>query len=171
MIVVHGLRLDSRCFKVETSLGIREILDCLAPEISQLYCATHGDFLMYFSGGKSLSEVEIQSLQREYDRMLMEELDRVGNSIRELKLFQRGFLQRFRDYLYGDWNRFYLLEAEVPLSTIEPWSNKVPSGCQILICCVDAAYWEVFVESPALLARLKETFAAAIPWRLEDKTT
>lgn len=126
---------------------------------------------MYFSGGKSLGEAEEQKLRREYNRMLLKKLDRVENSIRHLKLFQRGFLQKFRDFLYGDWNHFYLLEAKIPLSTIEPWTNKVPSGCQILICCVDAAYWEVFVESHALLVRLKETFAAAIPCRLEDKTT
>jgi len=125
---------------------------------------------MYSSGGKSSSEEEIHKLHREYDRFLLEELDRVGTERRDLKLFQRGFLQRFRDCLYGDWNRFYLLEAKIPLSTIQPWSNEVPSGCQILICCVDAAYWEVFVGSPELLARLKDTFAEAIPCRSDDKT-
>jgi hypothetical protein len=93
---------------------------------------------MYSSGGKSCSQEEIQKLDREYDQLL-EELDHVGSERRDLKLFQRGFLQRFRDYSYGDWNRFYLLEATIPLGTIQPWSNEVPSGCQILICCVDEA--------------------------------
>jgi hypothetical protein len=167
---MHGLRLGSRCFKGKTSLGIREIVDCLAPEMSQLYCVTHGDFLIDFSVGKFLSEAEDQKLRGEYNRMLLKKLDRVGNSRPDLKLFRPGFLEKFRDYLYGDWTRFYLLEATVPLSTIEPWSNGVPSGCQVLICCVDAAYWEVFVGSPELLTRLRETFAEAVPCLLQDKT-
>lgn len=168
---MHGLRLDSGCFEGEPLLGIREIVDCLEPEIPQLYCVTHGDFLTYASSDSSLSESAIRKLEREYDGMLIDELDRVGNSVRDLKLFRPGFLAKFRDHLYGDWTRFYLVEARVPLNTIEPWNNKVPSGCRILICCVDAAYWEVFVDSPALLARLKDTFAEAVLWPLDDKTT
>jgi hypothetical protein len=123
---------------------------------------------MYSSGGKSCSEAEIQKLDREHDLFLLEQLGSIGN---DLKLFQRGFLQKFRDYLYGDWTRFYLFETRIALSTIQPWSNEVPSGCQILICCVDAAYWEVFAESYALLARLKDTFAETMPCRLDEKTT
>ena len=165
---MQGIRLYSRCFEGKTSLGVREIVDCLAPEISQFYCVTHGEFLMYSSGGKSCSEEEIQKLDREYDLFLLEQLGSIGN---DLKLFQRGFLQKFRDYLYGDWTRFYLLGTRIALSAIQPWSNEVPSGCQILICCVDGAYWEVFADSPALLARLKDTFAEAMPCRLDEKTT
>jgi hypothetical protein len=123
---------------------------------------------MYSSRGKSLSEVEIQRLDREYDQYLLEELGRVGTEVRDLKLFQPGFLHRFRDYLYGDWTRFYFLEVKIPLSTIQPWSKELPSGCQILACCADAAYWEVFVCTSTLLARLKDTFAEAIACRFDD---
>jgi hypothetical protein len=104
---VQGLRLDSRCFKGKTSLGIQEIVDCLAPEISQLYCAAHGwPFVNYSSrAAKVLSEEEIQELERECERFLLEEEDThlVGVEVRDLKLFEHGFLEMFRDYLYGDW--------------------------------------------------------------------
>ena len=127
---------------------------------------------MYFSSdGRPYSEEEIQKLDREYALLLLERLGSVGAENCDLKLFQKGFLQRFRDYLYGDWNRFYLFESKPPLNALQPWSNEVPCGCQIFICCVGAAYWEVFVESPALLARLKDRFPEAIPFRLDDKTT
>jgi hypothetical protein len=126
---------------------------------------------MYSSGGKSCNEEEIERLDREYNLFLLEELGHVGTELRDLKLFQRGFLQKFRNYLYGDWSRFYLLAAKTPLSTVQPWTIEVPTGCEILICCVDAAYWEVFVSSPVLLTRLRKTFAEAVPCRLGDKTT
>lgn len=113
-------------------------------------------------------EEESQKLDSEYALFLLEELERVGAEIRDLKLFRPGFLQRFRDHLFGDWNYFYLLEAKIPLSTVRPWTNKLPSGCKILICCVDAAYWEVFTDDPSLLARLKERFNGAAPCLLED---
>jgi hypothetical protein len=51
---------------------------------------------MYYSlRGKSLSEVEIPRLDREYDQYLLEELGRVGTEVRDLKLFQPGFLDTF----------------------------------------------------------------------------
>jgi hypothetical protein len=171
---MQGLALNSRCFKTKTSLGIREIVDCLTPEISQLYCVAHGPFLSFSSReGKVLSEEEIQKLERESRRFLLEEEDIhiVGVEVRDLKLFERGFLEKFRDYLYGDWTRLYLLTAKIPLSTIQLWNSKLPTECEILICCIDAAYWEVFARSPALLVRLKGTFAEAVPCLLEDKTT
>ena len=86
------------------------------------------------------NDEEGKKLDGEYASFLMEELDRVGRGIRDLKLFRPGFLQRFRDHLYGDWNSFYLLEAKIPLSTIPLGTNDLPCGCKILICCVDAAY-------------------------------
>lgn len=82
-------------------------MDCLAPEISQLYCAAHGwPFVNYSSrAAKVLSEEEIQELERECERFLLEEEDThlVGVEVRDLKLFEHGFLEMFRDYLYGDW--------------------------------------------------------------------
>jgi hypothetical protein len=51
---------------------------------------------MYYSlRGKSLSKVEIPRLDREYDQYLLEELGRVGTEVRDLKLFQPGFLDTF----------------------------------------------------------------------------
>jgi hypothetical protein len=164
---MHGIRLYSGCFQEKTSLGIREIVDCLAPGISQFYCVTHGAFLMYSSGGKSCTREQIQKLDREYDLFLLEQL---GPTANDLKLFQRGFLQKFRDQSYGDWTRFYLLETRIALSTFQPWSNEVPYGCQILICCVDAACWEVFAASPALLGPSEKYICRrhAMPIRRED---
>jgi len=165
-----GLRLNSECFKEKTSRGIREILNCLAPEIAGLYCVAHGEFLAYSVGGKSCSEEEIERLDREYELFLLDSLDLVGTESRSLKLFQPGFLNNFREYLYGDWTRFYLLQEEISLSTIQPWANAIPAGCQVLICCVDAAYWCVFTNDQTVLSRLNETFAHAVPCQLEDTT-
>jgi hypothetical protein len=159
---MYGLRLYSQCFGVKTTLGIRAIVDFLAPEISQLYCVIHGDYLMRSSVGKE----EAERFDRDYNLFLMEELGLENN---DLKLFRPGFLQKFRDCLYGDWTRFYLLKATVPLSTIRPWSNELPAECEILICCVDAAYWEIFVNNPELFGRPREAFAEAVSCRLDDK--
>jgi hypothetical protein len=104
---MHGVRLDSRCFKEKTNFGIREIVDCLAAEISELYCAVHQNLLAYVSAdGKVLSDAEGEKLDCDYERFLIEEQERNGAESRKLKLFGPGFLLRFRDYLYGDWNRF-----------------------------------------------------------------
>jgi len=168
---MHGLVLPRQCFKVRTSYGIREIVDCLAAEISESYCAVHQHFLIYDSPeGKVLSDAESERLDRECERFLIEEQERNGAEIRDLKLFGPGFLLRFRDYLYGDWNRFYLLSEKVPLGEIQLGSNQVPPQCEIFICCVDAAYWEVYTRDTALLERLKERFPEAMPRNLADKT-
>ncbi len=166
---MHGLVFP--CFKVRTEYGIREIVDCLAVEISELYCAVHQNSLAYVSpDGKMLSDAEGERLDRECERFLIEEQERNGAELRELKLFGPGFLLRFRDYLYGDWNRFYLLSETVPLGEIQLWSNHVPPQCEIFICCIDAAYWEVYARDAAVLERLKERFPEAVPRDLADKT-
>jgi hypothetical protein len=162
---MEGLRLTEKCFDGRTEAGIRSIVDILAPELAELYCVTHSDFLIYSSGGKSLSDEECTKLDEEYGRFLLEEL-----SDRHLKLFDRGFLPRFRDYLYGDWTRFYLLSTRIPLATIQYCGNVVPPACRIFISDVDAAYWEVYVLDRSLLTRIKQKFPDAQQCRLEDKT-
>jgi hypothetical protein len=102
-----GLRFNSQSFSIETRYGIREIINCLGPDISQLYCIAYGDFLMW-------KGEDADKLENELASFVLEELDHVGNEIRGLKLFRPGFLPRFRDYLYGDWNHFYLLETKIP---------------------------------------------------------
>jgi hypothetical protein len=162
---MEGLHLSQKCFDGQTAYGIRSIVDVLAPELLQHYCVTHSDFLIYCdSGGKSLSDEECKRLNEEHDRFLLEEL-----SNHHLKLFDRGFLPRFRDYLCGDWTRFYLISTRIPLATIQYWSNAVPLECGIFISCVDAAYWEVYALDPSLLAPIKEKFPDAQPCKLEDK--
>jgi hypothetical protein len=162
---MEGLHLSQKCFDGRTEYGIRSIVDVLAPDLSQYYCATHRDFLIYCdSGGKSLTDEECKQLDEEHSRFLLDEL-----SNQHLKLFDRGFLPRFRDYLYGDWTGFYLLSARIPLATIKPWGNEVPPECQIFISDVDAAYWEVYALDPFLLNRIKEKFPDAQPCKLEDK--
>lgn len=166
-----GVVLPRPCFKVRTRYGIREIVDCLAAEISELYCAVHQDFLIYHSSdGKVLSDAEGERLDGECERFLIEEQERNGAEIRELKLFGPGFLLRFRNYLSGDWNRFYLLSEKVPLGEIQLGNNQVLPQCEIFICCVDAAYWEVCARDAALLERLKKRFPEAVPSDLADKT-
>jgi hypothetical protein len=168
---MHGLLLPRQCFKARTRYGIREIVDGHAVEISELYRAVHQNFLIYGSpDGKSLSDAEGERLDRECGRFLIEEQEQSGAETRELKLFGPGFLPRFRDYLYGDWNRSYLLSKRVFLDEIQFWSNQVPPAREIFICCVDAAYGEVYARDAALLERLKERFPDAVPRDLADKT-
>jgi len=168
---MQGVRLFQNCFSVHTRDGIRNIVDCLVPEISQRYCVTHGEFLLFSTReGKTLSDEAVRSFDRKYEHFLMEQHYIAGSEIPNVKLFDRGFLESFRDCLYGDWNHFYLLTSKIPLNVIQLWSNNVPPGCDIFICCVDAAYWEVFVRDAALLERLKGRFPEAVPCNLEDKT-
>jgi hypothetical protein len=136
---MEGLHLSQKCFPCRTEYGIRGIVDILAPELSQLYCITHKDFLEYSLDGTALSDEQMEKLDEEYGHFLVEDLERVGNSVRDLKLFDRGFLPRFRDYLCGDWTDFYLLATRIPLTAVQPWGNKVPPECQIFISCMDAA--------------------------------
>jgi hypothetical protein len=168
---MEGLRLSQKCFTGRTEYGIRIIVDVLEPELSRLYCVTHEEFLMYLSGeGKALTDEQFEEVHKEYEHFLLEELERVGNSIRHLKLFDCGFLPRFRDYLSGDWTSFYLLSTRIPLAFIQPWSNQVPPECEIFISCVDAAYWEVYARDTSLLTRIKEYFPDTEGCKLQDKT-
>jgi hypothetical protein len=162
---MEGLHLSKKCFPCRTEFGIRSIVDVLAPELSQLYCVTHQDFLIYSTGDKALGDEECKRLDEQYRHFLLEEPGRG-----DLKLFDRGFLPRFRDCLYGDWTDFYLLSTRIPVISIQPWDNNVPPNCQILISCVDAAYWEVYARDTSLLARIKEQFPDAEPCKLENKT-
>jgi hypothetical protein len=158
---MRGYRLGPACFREKVRLGIREIVDCLTPEISQLYCAAHGQFLELLAS----NDQESQTFDNEYAVFLLEELDS-----RELRLFRPGFLERFRDHLYGDWNSFYLLDVRSSFGSIQPWGNDLPAECKIFICCIDAAFWEVYSDDPGLLARLKERFNGAVGCLLQDKT-
>jgi hypothetical protein len=168
---VEGLHLAQKCFTCRTEHGIRVLVDVLGPELSQLYCVTHSDFLEYFSpDGKTLSDEECEKLNEQHTQFLLEEFASGGRAVADLKLFDRGFLLRFRNYLWGDWTDFYLLSTRIPLSAIQPWGNQVPPECQIFISCVDAAYWEVFARDTSLLARIKEHFPDAVPFELENKT-
>ena len=106
------------------------MVDVLAPELLQNWRATQGDFLIYSSGGKSLSNEARPRLDAEHDRFLLE-----NSQTTILKPFERGFLPRFRDSLCGDWTGFYLLSARIPLATVQSWGNEVPSECQIFIRC------------------------------------
>jgi hypothetical protein len=62
-----------------------------------------------------------------------------------------------------------LLSEKVPLGEIRLWTNHVPPQCEIFICCIDAAYWEVYARDETLLERLKERFPEALPRDLADK--
>ena len=167
---MEGLHLSEKCFPDKAAYGIRSIVNVLAPELSQMYCVTHKDFLEYsLPGGKALSDEEYGNLSEQYAGFLLEEVDRVGNSVQDLKLFERGFLTKFRDYLYGDWTDFYLLAKRIPLTLLQPWSSQLPPECQILISCIDQAYWEVYARDTSVLARIKEQFPRAEPCRLENK--
>ena len=163
---MDGVHLSSNCFSGRTAYGIRNVVDALEPELSQLYCVVHGDFLEYSSlNGKALSDEEDNKLDDEYSRHLLAEHDS-----QELKLFDRGVLLRFRNYLCGDWTSFCLLSAKVALQTIEPWTNKIPAECEIFISCVDEGYWEVYARDDSLLLRLTERFSNCSPCNLEDKS-
>jgi hypothetical protein len=127
---------------------------------------------MYVSPeGKTLSDEECGRLDQEYERFLITRQDRKGSEICDLTLFAPGFLERFRDYLYGDWTNFYLFATEVPLTIVEPWTNSLPTECEIFLSCVDAAYWEVFASDPSFLARIEDRYPNAMPCKLSDRTS
>ena len=169
---MRGLRLSDGSFKLRTKYGIRELVDCLVPQISELYCVAHGDFLMYVSSeGRTLSDEECRRLDQEYERFLITRQDRKGTGIRDLTLFAPGFLERFRDYLYGDWTNFYLFATQVALAVVEPSTNTVPAECEIFLSCVDAAYWEVFANDQSFLARIQDRYPNAVSCKLSDKTS
>jgi hypothetical protein len=168
---MEGLRLSGKCFPYHARYGIRGIVDVLATELSRLYCITHQDFLEYCClDGTALSDEVRKSLHEEYGRFLLGELATSGGEICDLKLFERGFLPRFRDYLYGDWTDLYLLPTAIPLAAVQPWSNDVPPACQIFISCVDGAYWEIYARDTLPLARIRKQFPDAEPCKLENKT-
>lgn len=159
---MRGLRFYSQSFTVKTVYGIREIIDCLAPEISQLYCLTQGEFLF---GGHSVKGVE--EVEDKYTEFLLEDQNPDGFG---LKLFKPGFLTTFRDYLFGDWTDFYLVDAVIPLGGLKLWGNKIPEGCKIFISCIDGAYWEVFTEQQELLTRLNTRLPGGMQLMLEEKS-
>lgn len=159
--MMDGLRLNRDCFPPgKTDLGIRQLVQILTPDISHLFGVTHGDFLFY---PPHATEEESREFDRRYGGFFVEEGEQ------RLKFYKPGFLAAFGDSLYGDWTRFYLLSSPVPLSLFSPWLAAVPEQCTVLICCVDAAYWEVFARDVTLLAKLKSHFPSAVSWKLEDK--
>ena len=159
--LMHGLRLKQNCFRGPVRCGIRQIVDALHEEMSQLYCASKGDFLEY----DALTDGEMRTLDGLYEGFL---LQKIGFARDDLSLFDRGFLVRFRDYLYGDWTDFYLLTEPIPLDSFRPETNRVPDKCRILVRCIDAGLWEVFATERSVLNRIQQQFPEADPCNLAE---
>ncbi len=121
---MQGLRLFQKCFTGPVHYGIRDIVTTLTPELSELYCVAHENILDY--GG--LSDEQANNLDAMYASLLLEELDQIGNIRYNLKLFDRGFLTKFRNQLMGDWTNFYLVTGPISLATIQPWTFRCPHG-------------------------------------------
>jgi hypothetical protein len=153
--LMHGLRLKQNCFCGPIRSGIRQIVDVLREEMSQLYCASVGDFLEY----DALPDSEMRTLDGLYEGFLLQKIG--GFEGDGLNLFDRGFLVRFRDYLYGDWTDFYLLTERIPLDTFRPGTNWVPDKCAIFVRCIDAGLWEVFATERSVLNRIQQQFPEA----------
>lgn len=95
-----------------------------------------------------------------------------SNYEKDIKLLTKGFMNKYANFIVGDWTEIYAINKLTELNEIDDYDfnkSKIKKNAEIYFSCIDAGFWEIYSKEKVILDLIKKEFYLSRDINLLDK--